>query len=227
MASKKLIAPESLNIEFAPSPKQFELWKLLQPECHICGGEIQQKLIGLDRMGNQQYHPFCAHCGNENIPQLILGGGSAGGGKTFVSSTWLISSCLRFSGLRAIVARKTLKSLKESIWRTIRVILNKYGLVEDVHYKINNLAGSIRFWNESLILMLDLATLPSDPNFERFGSLEATIAAVEEASEVEARAVEVLFSRLRWKTHETFKVPKMLLTTNHYKLDSPALCAGR
>ena len=214
MASKKLIAPESLNIEFAPSPKQFELWKLLQPECHICGGEIQQKLIGLDRMGNQQYHPFCAHCGNENIPQLILGGGSAGGGKTFVSSTWLISSCLRFSGLRAIVARKTLKSLKESIWRTIRVILNKYGLVEDVHYKINNLAGSIRFWNESLILMLDLATLPSDPNFERFGSLEATIAAVEEASEVEARAVEVLFSRLRWKTHETFKVPKMLLTTN-------------
>ena len=83
-----------------------------------------------------------------------------------------------------------------------------------MHYKINNLAGTITFWNGSLILFYDLADLPSDPNFERFGSMEATICAVEEASEISEKAIQVLFSRLRWKTHETFKVPKMLLTTN-------------
>ena len=32
--------------------------------------------------------------------------------------------------------------------------------------------------------------------------------------EISERAVEVLFSRLRWRTHETFKTPRMLLTTN-------------
>lgn len=35
MALKKLKAPESLKIDFCPSPKQYELWKLLQPECPL------------------------------------------------------------------------------------------------------------------------------------------------------------------------------------------------
>ncbi len=78
MAQRKLIAPKSLNIDFSPSPKQYELWKLLQPECHICGGEIKQQFVGLDAMGHEQYRPYCTRCGNTNIPQLILGGGAAG-----------------------------------------------------------------------------------------------------------------------------------------------------
>ena len=80
MAARKLIAPQNLNIDFQPSQKQYELWKLLQPECHICGGEIKQKLVSHDQKGNAQYKPFCSNpsCGNSNIPQLILGGGAAG-----------------------------------------------------------------------------------------------------------------------------------------------------
>lgn len=80
MAARKLIAPHSLSIDFSPSPRQFELWKLLQPECPVCGGEIEQRMVGYDLNGNVQYKPFCTHCHNSNIPQLILGGGSAGGG---------------------------------------------------------------------------------------------------------------------------------------------------
>ena len=131
-----------------------------------------------------------------------------------MASVWLVSSCIRFPDVRAIVARKTLKSLKESTWNTIRMIIKNWGLVEHVNYHINNVAGTLRFWNDSVILMLDLADQPSDPNFERFGSMEATICATDEVSEISQKAIEVLFSRLRWKTHETFKVSKMLLTTN-------------
>lgn len=214
MAGRKLVAPKNLNINFSPSLRQYELWKLLQPECPICGGEIQQKLIGYDVNRNPQYKPFCINCQNENIPQLILGGGAAGGGKSYLASVWLVSSCIHFPDIRAIVARKTLKSLKESTWNTIRKVIRDWGLVEDVHYHVNNLAGTLKFWNESVIIMLDLADLPSDANFERFGSMEATIAACDEVSEVSQKAIEVLFSRLRWRTHETFKVSKMLLTTN-------------
>ncbi|MFR9543936.1 MAG: phage portal protein, partial [Rikenellaceae bacterium] len=61
---KKLVAPESLLIDFAPSPKQYELWKLLQPDCPICSGEIAQRHIGYDAGGNAQYTPYCANCGN-------------------------------------------------------------------------------------------------------------------------------------------------------------------
>lgn len=214
MASKKLVAPRYLKIDFSPSAKQYKLWKLLQPECPVCGGEIKQTLIGYDTNHNPKYKPHCEKCGNSNIPQLILGGGAAGGGKSYLASVWLVSSCIRFPDVRAVVARKTLKSLKESTWNTIRMVIKNWGLVEDVNYHINNVAGTLRFWNDSVILMLDLADLPSDPNFERFGSMEATIAACDEVSEVSQKAIEVLFSRLRWKTHETFKVSKMLLTTN-------------
>lgn len=157
MALKKLKAPESLKIDFCPSPKQYELWKLLQPECPLCGGEVEQMLIGYDANHNPRYKPYCKRCNNQNIPQLILGGGAAGGGKSFVSSVWLVSSCIRFPDIRAVVARKTLKSLKESTWNTIRMVIKQWGLVEDEHYHINNVAGTLRFWNDSVIIMLDLA----------------------------------------------------------------------
>lgn len=55
---------------------------------------------------------------------------------------------------------------------------------------------------------------PSDPNFERFGSSEYTIAFIDEVSEISERAVEVLFSRLRWRTAETFKTARMMMSTN-------------
>ena len=211
----KLKAPENLHIDFSPSAKQYELWKLLQPNsCQLCNGEIEQILVGYDLQHNPRYKPQCIRCHNQDLPQLILGGGSAGGGKSFIGSVWLISSCIRFENVRAVVARKTLKSLKESTWNTIKCILKDWGMKEDVHYKTNNLEGTLTFWNDSVIIMKEMADIPSDPNFERFGSSEYTIAMVDEVSEISEKAVEVLFSRLRWRTHETFKTSRMLLTTN-------------
>ncbi len=129
-------------------------------------------------------------------------------------SVWLVSCCLRFSDFRAVIARKTLKSLKESTWNTVRAVVKNWGLEEDVHYKVNNLAGTLQFWNGSVILMLEMADLPSDPHFERFGSIEVSAVGVDECSEISQRAIEVLFSRIRWKVHETLGVSKMLMTTN-------------
>lgn len=215
MAVNRLKPPKNLHIEFKPSPRQYELWKLLQPNyCPHCGGEIEQILVGYDPQRNPQYKPQCKQCRSQNLPQLILGGGAAGGGKSFIGSIWLVSSCIRFENIRAVVARKTLKSLKESTWNTIKSILKDWGLKEDINYKINNLEGTLTFWNDSVIIMKEMADIPSDPNFERFGSSEYTIAMVDEVSEISERAVEVLFSRLRWRIHETFRTPRMLLTTN-------------
>lgn len=74
-----LKAPKNLVINFQPSPRQYELWKLLQPDfCPHCGGHIEQKLIGHDAKGNPQYKPQCDSCGSQNLAQLILGGGAAG-----------------------------------------------------------------------------------------------------------------------------------------------------
>ncbi len=195
MAVNRLKPPRILRIEFKPSPRQYELWKLLQPNyCPHCGGEIEQILIGYDQQGNPQYRPQCRHCKSQNLPQLILGGGAAGGGKSYIGSVWLVSSCIRFENIRAVVARKT--SLKESTWNTIKSILKDWGLKEDTNYKINNLEGTLTFsWNDSVIIMKEMADIPSDPN--SVSLFEYTIAMVDEVSETK-------FSP-RWRTHETFK----------------------
>ena len=210
-----LKAPKNLQITFKPSPRQYELWKLLQPDyCPHCGGHIKHVQIGTDMNGNPQFKPQCDTCGSFDLPQLILGGGAAGGGKSYVSSCWLVSSCMRFPDLRAVVARKTIKSLRESTFNTIKAVMKQWGLKEGENYKINNLEGVVTFWNDSTITLKELEDLPSDSNFERLGSSEFTIAAVDEVSEISEKAIEVLFSRLRWKTHETFKTPRLLMTTN-------------
>ena len=495
MGYRNLVPPVNIHIDFKPSPKQYELWKALQPECHICGGEIKNVCIGTDEFGHERYVPECSKCGNRNIPQMVLGGGAAGGGKaqpywskvltpsgwvqmgelkvgdevvtpnngtakiiaiheqghvptsvvqfndntrvhcnkehlwkikasyfggafhkdytvekivtteklgdmlrgtsikvpvndplefgkpydglvqpysigefvalretwdytqqnrsrfyripegiiygsledrqdlvrglykngafihtekgyydfyskdpdlcediaqvmrslghiakvsylkakfkhrvrctinpnhryifprnngpepkfirrvvnvvhevdtdkqrcitldsdeqlyitdnytvthnSYLGSAWLVSSCIRFPNIRAVVARKTIKSLKESTFVTIKKVMKEWGLIEDVNYSINNIEGSITFWNESVIMMKEMADLPGDSDFSRFGSMEATIVFVDEASEISERAADVMYSRIRWRTHETFKTPKMFMSCN------PAAC---
>lgn len=215
MAKNRLTPPDQLVINFQPSPKQYELWKLLQPNyCPYCGGQIEQVVVGKDMAGNKQYKPQCNKCHTQDLPQIILGGGAAGGGKSFLGSVWIISSCIRFAGIRAVICRRTIKSLKESTFNTVRSVLKLWGLKEDIHFKINNLENTLTFWNDSVIILKELEDLPSDPNFERLGSSEFTIGFVDEVSEISEKAIETLFSRLRWMTHETFKIPRLLMTTN-------------
>lgn len=210
-----LVAPRNLVINFAPSTRQYELWKLLQPNsCPHCGGAIIQSQAGIDRQGHPIYKPQCAQCGTYDLPQLILGGGSAGGGKSYLGSCWIVSNCMRFPDLRAVIARKTIKSLKGSTFKTMRNVLREWGLKEGVNYKINNLEGILTFWNGSEVTLVELEQTPSDPDFQRLGSNEWTIGMIDEASEVSERAVEVLFSRLRYNLENTFKIPRLLMTTN-------------
>lgn len=133
---------------------------------------------------------------------------------SYLGSAWIISSCMRFPDLRAVIARKTIKSLKESTFNTVRAIMRDWGLVEGENYKVNNLEGKVLFWNDSTILLRELEDAPSDIEFQRLGSSEWTIGFVDEVSEISEKAIEVLFSRLRWKTDETFKYPRLLMTTN-------------
>lgn len=133
---------------------------------------------------------------------------------SYLGSCWLISSCLRWPDMRMVVARKTLKSLRESTWNTIQSVAKSWGLEEQVNFKINNLSGEMIFWNGSRIIMKEMTYVPSDPDYIRFGSSEFSGGFIDEVGEVDQRGVDVLFSRLRWKVAETTKVPKLFMSTN-------------
>lgn len=211
----RLERPRGLTINFKPSERQLELWNVLQPNrCDKCGHKLVLKPNGFDKNGHQVYIPTCSNCGNTDIPEQILGGGSAGGGKSFIGCCWLTLSCMQFEGIRMVVARKVRKTLLETTWNTLKDVLRLWGLKQDVHYHINNLVYTITFWNGSEILAMDLTPSPGDPDFNSLGSLEITGGFIDEVSEVSEKAVEVLASRIRYKVSETFVVGKLFMSTN-------------
>ena len=211
----RLEQPRGLKIDFRPSERQYELWNALQPNrCEYCGGTLTMKPNGTDAKGHAVYKATCSKCGSTDIPEQILGGGSAGGGKSYLGCCWLVSSCMRFEGIRMVVARKVRKTLLETTWNTLKDVLREWKLVEDLHYHINSQIYVITFWNGSTIVAMDLTPSPSDPDFNSLGSLEITGAFVDEVSEVSEKAIEVLASRIRYKIAETFVVGKIFMSTN-------------
>lgn len=75
----KLERPRGLTINFKPSERQYELWNALEPGvCDKCHGKLEMRPNGVDAKGHTIFHAVCSKCGNTDIPELILGGGSAG-----------------------------------------------------------------------------------------------------------------------------------------------------
>ncbi|MGF7230042.1 phage terminase large subunit, partial [Arachidicoccus sp.] len=91
------------------------------------------------------------------------------------------------------------------------------GIFANVHYKFNAQSNIITFVNKSEILLADLFTYPSDPNFDGLGSLEITGAFIDECNQVSEKAKNVVKSRIRYKLDEYKLIPKMLLTCNPSK----------
>lgn len=91
------------------------------------------------------------------------------------------------------------------------------GIKIDDHFKYNAQTCVISFNNGSEILLKDLFQYPADPNFDNLGSLEITLAFIDEANQVSSLAKSILKSRLRYKLDENGLIPKMLYTCNPSK----------
>ena len=94
----------------------------------------------------------------------------------------------------------------------------KYHGIPDSDWKLNGQYNYIEFTNGSRIDLLDVAYKPSDPDYERFGSLEYTGGWLEEAGEIEFKAFDVLKSRIGRHMNKELEVKsKLLLTCNPNK----------
>lgn len=154
---------------------------------------------------------------DKTTEELVYGGG-AGGAKSYLGCVWVILMCLTFAGIRAVIGREELKSLKDSTLLTFFEICGKWGLREGSDYTYNETKGTIIFHaTRSVVFLRELSWLPKDPNYDRLGSTEYTIGFIDEAQQVRQKAKEVLISRLRYKIHVNGLVPKLLMTCNPSK----------
>jgi len=154
---------------------------------------------------------------NNNKTNILYYGGAAGGGKTYLACAWLIISCLQYKGSRWFIGRDKLKSITLSTLATFIDICNDWGLKKDEAYNINQQMGVIKFFNGSEIYLMDMHHNPTDPNFDRLGSIEFTGGFLEEVAEVARKGYEIIFSRCRYRLKEFGLIPKVLIVSNPTK----------
>ncbi len=148
----------------------------------------------------------------------LLYGGAAGGGKSMLGCYWVLKMCHKYPGTRWVIGRASMKTLKETTLVTFFKVAKMQGLRPGIHYRyLDNPKNHIEFPNGSFILLKDLESYPSDPDFDDLGSLEITGAFIDEANQITAKAKGVLFSRVRHGLDENGIIPKLLMTCNPAK----------
>lgn len=150
-------------------------------------------------------------------PQVtdVLFGGSAGGAKSFFACLWLVMECRNYPGIAIGLGRKELKRLKRTTLVTLLTKVHPALGVKEHDYRYNSQEGIIEYVNGSRIILIDMAYAPTDPDFDKFGSLELTHVVIEEVGEAVKKAVDVLGSRKnRMKNKEYGIVGKTVMTCN-------------
>lgn len=152
---------------------------------------------------------------DDEIIEVLYGGG-AGGGKSFLGALWVLSQCTKHDGTRWLIGRSKLDALKKTTLKTLFDVI-KLCEIPPHFYKYNQQDKVITFYNGSEIILKDLFTYPSDPNFDSLGSLEITGAFIDECNQVDEKAKNVVRSRIRYKLRDYNLTPKIFMTCNPSK----------
>jgi phage terminase large subunit len=154
------------------------------------------------------------HLSNSQGAETVLYGGSAGSGKSWFGCRWQVMRRIKYPGTRGLIGRSKLDTLKKTTLRTFFEVCAQLKMESGKHYTFNAQSNIVSFYNGSEIILKDLFTYPSDPNFDSLGSLEITDAFIDEVAQVSHKAVSIVQSRIRFKLTEYGIRPKVLMTCN-------------
>ncbi len=151
----------------------------------------------------------------DRITREIIYGGAAGGGKSALDALILIESCQKYPSSRWLLGRSKLKTLKETTLNTFFELSSKLKISNQ--FKYNGQSDIITWNNKSEIILKDLFLYPSDPEFDKLGSLEISGAIIDECNQITHKAWQISKSRIRYKLKEFDLLPKILGTCNPSK----------
>jgi phage terminase large subunit len=144
-------------------------------------------------------------------------GKCAGGGKSYIGCLFIIICCLKYPATRWLMGRSKLNTLKQTTLKTFFEVCKSLNLKEGEHFKYNQQTNQITFYNDSEIILKDLFSYPSDPDFDSLGSLEIAGAFIDEANQVSEKAKNMVSSRIRHKLDVYGISPKIFMSCNPNK----------
>lgn len=154
---------------------------------------------------------------DEETEEILYGGGK-GGGKSFLGASLICGDALIYPETHYFIARKELIDLRKFTIPSIHEVFKNWGLKIDDYCKYNGQDNFFEFTNGSKIFMIACNDIPSDPLFERFGSMQMTRGWIEEGGEIAENAKANLWLSIgRWKNKEYNLKKKLLITANPKK----------
>ncbi len=151
----------------------------------------------------------------DDVTEEFLYGGGAGGAKSWTGCVWLMFMCLLYPETKWFIGREELKRITESTLITFYKVAKEYKCTS---FKFNAQKNVIVFDNGSRIDLLELKYLPRDPFYERFGSTEYTGGWIEEGSETNFGAYDVLRTRVGRHYNDRYGIlAKIFVTCNPTK----------
>ena len=146
----------------------------------------------------------------------VFFGGGAGGGKSWWLCETRLVNCYLYPGYKSFIAREELKRLMASTYLTWCKVCTFHEIPKD-QWALNGQYSYIEFKNGSRIDLLDVKFLPSDPFYERFGSLEYSDGSIEECGEINFLAYDVLKTRIGRHLNKELGIPPTLALTGNPK----------
>lgn len=161
---------------------------------------------------SETQYEACKHWANNTTEEIVFGG-NKGGGKSNLGAACIFHDALVYPGTRYFIAREVLKDLRLHTVPTIAEMFSIWGIDINKYAKFNAQDNNYKLYNESVVQLLECAYLPSDPYYERFGSMQWTRGWIEEGGEV----AELAYTNLkigvgRWK-NDTYNLKRKLLIT--------------
>lgn len=154
----------------------------------------------------------------DNTTEEILYGGGKGGGKSYLGASLISGDALIYPNTYYFIARAELTDLRKFTIPTIHEVFKNWGLKIEEYTTFNGQDNCYNFTNGSKVFLLACKEIPSDPLFERFGSMQMTRGWIEEGGEIAETAKSNLWLSIgRWKNQEYGLKKKLLITANPKK----------
>jgi hypothetical protein len=153
----------------------------------------------------------------DNTTKEVLFGSGAGSGKSFLGCLWVVSMCLKYPGVRYLIGRAVLSQLRLTTLRTLLETLKVMGLNSEKHFNYNQQTNVVSFYNGSEIILKDMASTPSDPQFDSLGSLEISGCFLDEMTQISLMAFHIIKSRIRYKLNEYNILGKLFMSCNPHQ----------
>lgn len=173
-------------------------------------------VLEFDTHGNEKQKEACRYWLDDQVSEITYGG-SKGSGKSFLGVSLIFSSALTYPETFYFISRRQLIDLRKYTIPTIHEVFGKWNITQN-YYKYQGNDNYFLLYNKSRVYLLDARYMPTDPLYQRFGSMQMTRGMIEEAGEfcLEAK-VNLQASIGRWKNDVYKLTPKLLQTCNPAK----------